>query len=123
VLFSNMSPILSSSKQVPCSTEFTPAVTAFIMPLFPCAWATTCKSLNLASSTITFNSSSVNWGCSGLSLALMTPPVTITLIKSAPLRMTSRTFFLTFSGPSAIPSGRPGYMGLISKPEVSQKSK
>ena len=86
VPFSFASRIPSSSMNDACSTEFTPARIARLMPSAPCACAATRRSHMCASWTTASSSSWEYWGAPSDSSSESTPAVASTLITSAPCR-------------------------------------
>ena len=83
-----------------CSTESTPARTAFKIPPLPIACAATERSHLWASSTAAAISSGVNAVNVAPIPGVSTPPVATTLIARAPPRISSRTALRSMSGPS-----------------------
>ena len=82
----------------------TPARSATLMPLAPCACTATLRPCMCASSTMAATSSGV-YCCAPTRVPFEnTPPVPQYLITSAPYFTFSRTFARTAHGPSATPS-------------------
>ena len=81
----------SASTWTQCSTESTPATTAFQAPSAPIACAATPRPHLCASSTAATNSSGVNAVNVASIPGVRTPPVAITLMTRAPPLISSRT--------------------------------
>ncbi len=96
-----MDAMISSVRKMPCSMVVMPASTASAMPAEPCACAAVSRPDFLASSTPARISSSVSCGEPGSTPGVITPPVAMSLMTSAPALSCSRTALRTSSGPSA----------------------
>src|ERR1051326_2085788 len=90
---------------MPCSIEWMPPRTAFLMPCVACACAMTVLPAARASYTIAAISSGAKPVAPGSSLGDITPPLVWTLIWSAPARRTSRAARRTPSTPSTTVCG------------------
>src|SRR5882724_4071439 len=93
--------MISSVRKIPCSMVVMPASIASAIPVEPWAWAAVRRPAFLASSMAARISSSVSWGDPGSTPGVITPPVAMSLITSAPALSCSRTALRTSSGPSA----------------------
>ena len=92
---------ISSVRKTPCSIEVIPASIASLIPVAAMAWAAVRRPALRASSMAARISSKVIWGEPGSTPGVITPPVAMILITSAPALSCSRTALRASSGPSA----------------------